>query len=438
MSESIPKQDTKSAVKFLAYTLFGIFVFFVKIPINGTTSIPIDHLINLMKYLLTPYYTYIIFALSFFSTIYRLVKKKLKTPTDIIIYIFATIGCIMSFCIMLNIGPAFLFADGVGLSAIVATGNILCAIFLASLFVPFLTDFGGVDAFGVLFRPIMRKVFKTPGTSAVIGVSAFLGNYSIGHVMARKMYDEGKFTEQEAVIVATGFSTCSIGLMINLANMLDLMQYWNIYVLCVAFVNFAITAIITRIPPISRHKTEYKPGVEPQPEQPAPVSNMLRQFWAVGVDRASKAPNLFTCIARILKSVTPIICEVTGSCTFFVITGTVIVAHSHVFQYLGMLFFPFLKLIGIPAADMRVVQEGLGIIIMEPVLAGVIGTGKGLGITSTLVLGIVAYTSQFFFSGFVTSLRSAKIDIPIWEMLVMWVERVIVGILLVGCIALLF
>lgn len=53
----------------------------------------------------------------------------------------------------------------VGGTAVQATGNILCAIFLSSVFVPLLLEDGLVDAAGVIFRPLMRKLFLTPGSS---------------------------------------------------------------------------------------------------------------------------------------------------------------------------------------------------------------------------------------------------------------------------------
>ena len=74
--------------------------------------------------------------------------------------------------------------------------NILVSICIsipaASLFLPLLIDYGLVDFVGVIFRPVMRPVFELPGRAAVITISAFLGNFSVGHIAVNDQYRSGR------------------------------------------------------------------------------------------------------------------------------------------------------------------------------------------------------------------------------------------------------
>ena len=237
MSKEIKIIKTSVVAKFVLCSLFGIFFFFIQIEIGGNRRIPADHLIAVLKALISEWYAYIILGLAGYSVIKYILTKKMKnSAADMFFFLQSLLGFFLCVMIVLDLLPPFFL--NIAQSAIVATGNILCAIFVTSLFIPFLTEYGLVDFVGVIFEPFMRKVFLTPGSSAVIGVSAFLGNYSMGHVISKQMYEEERFTEKESVIVAVGFSTCSIGLMINLVNYLELMPYWSLYVVSVLIVTF--------------------------------------------------------------------------------------------------------------------------------------------------------------------------------------------------------
>ena len=106
----------------------------------------------------------------------------------------------------------------------------------SSLFLPLLVDYGLVEFVGVLVRSIMRPVFKLPGRAAVIMVSAFLGNFSVGHIAINDQYKQGRMTEREAVVIGTSMSTVSVGFLLALANISGLTNaslrgksYWNLY-----------------------------------------------------------------------------------------------------------------------------------------------------------------------------------------------------------------
>ena len=426
----------KGLGKFLLCSFLGIFIFFIQIDIGGNSRIPADHLIALLKAGVSGWYPYIIFALAGYSVIRRIAgRKSLRSPEEWFFFVQTLLGLLLCGLVILGLLPQ-VFLD-IARSAITATGNILCAIFLTSLFIPFLTEYGLVDFVGVLCEPLMRRVFLTPGSSAVIGVSAFLGNYSMGHVISKQMYDEGRFTETEAVIVAVGFSTCSIGLMINLLNYMDMMVHWNLYVVSVLIVTFGTTIITARIPPIRWKKEEYKPGTAPQTEA-VETEKLLHRALRVGVEKAQCAPALYQSVKEILGRVFPIICEITGTSIFIIPVGMFLVEYTNVFSVIGAPFYPLLRLVGITGADAMSCARSLGVSVLEPVLAGVISNGTIASPVAKWIVSIVPYSGIVFLAGFIPSLWKSGINCRLSEMLAIWLERVAIGIVLSALLAYLF
>lgn len=430
------KEINSAVTKFLLCSLFGVFFFFIQIDIQGNNRIPADHLIALLKVLLKDWYLYIILVLAGYSVVKCLLSKRMaKSSADLFFFVQSALGFALCMLIVLGLLPEAMME--IARSAVTATGNILCAIFLTSLFIPFLTEYGLVDFVGVICQPFMRRVFLTPGSSAVIGVSAFLGNYSMGHVISKQMYDDGRFTEKESVIVAVGFSTCSIGLMINLVNYLDLMPHWGLYVASVLIVTFLTTIVTARIPPIRGKKEEYKPGVSPVAE-PARGDRLFYRAYCAGVEKAAGAPGLLHSVRDILGRVFPIICEITGTSIFIIPLGMFLAEYTDIFSYIGTVFYPLLRLVGVDGASAALCSGSIGISILEPVLAGVVADGETLPMLAKWIVAIVPYSSIIFFAGFVPSLWKSGISCKVHEMLILWLERVIIGILLSALLGNLF
>ena len=108
---------------------------------------------------------------------------------------------------------------------------------------------------GVFMRPVMRPIWKTPGRAAIDAVASFVESYSLALLITNRVYKEGKYTNKEAIIIATGFSTVSATFMVIVVKTLDLMDSWNLYFWLTVIVTFLVTAITARIYPI-RNKSE--------------------------------------------------------------------------------------------------------------------------------------------------------------------------------------
>lgn len=423
------REQLRCLGKFIGFSLIGILAFFVPVSIGGKSSIPIDHLVSLLKEGLHRFYPYLLVALSGCAVLSRLRKRDDGRGGNGLFFAQSLAGFLLSVLCALGLLPDLL--RPAVLQAMNATGNIICAIFVTALFIPFLTEYGLVDFCAILCRPIMRRVFLTPGSSAVIGVSAFLGNYSVGHVISRRMYDEGYFTEKEALIVATGFSTCSMGLMINLVNYTGLMGQWHMYVLMVLAVTFGTTIVVVRLRPIRGRRNAYKDGVMPVRDE-APGGRILPGACSAGISKASQAPSLGAAMGIFLRRTLPMVCEIAGVSMFVIPIGTLLANNTRTFLYFGQIFLPLLRLVGLDAEAAVQTSQAVSVSLLEPVLAGVISEGKVAGGLAAWLISVVPYSSVIFFAGFVPSLWKSGIPCKLYEILLLWLERVAVGIVLTG------
>lgn len=429
MNKEKPSSHIKGLLIFLIYSTIGIFAFFVKIRIGGVSKIPADHLIGLLKRGLEPYYVYIALFLIICDIFIQIKKKKNFSLGELIDIMQPFIGGVLVLLFLIDIGNGRI-NTAVGTS-IKATGDILCAIGGSSVFIPFLMEYGLVDAVGVLLTPVMRKLFHTPGSSAVIIAGAFLGNYSMGHIMSSKMYQEGRYSEREALIIALGFSTCSIGLMFNLASYMELMDYWGLYVLDILIITFIITALVSRVFPISRKSSQYVEGGKGEKEDVTGENLILNSFRRAEEVAGNAAP-LYAAEKNILIRTFPVIARVTGTSIFIITLGSLLAQNTDIFRYIGMVFLPIIKLFGFTSKEISHILSGIGVSVMEPVLAGVINQGSGLSFLARWIIAVVPYTSVIFFAGFIPSIRSCNFNINIGELLLIWVERMFMGILLAG------
>lgn len=255
--------------KFILFSLAGIFAFFINfwVPeyqirigvwewglVAGQSNVLVSHFTNLVKAALFTGNFHampaIVWAIGVYSIadLFFIRPDKFWHTTKVaaVFAVFKVIGfillCFAALSLYFGWNPGFMdwfFQPVASLGDksifLFIMNNILVTICIsipaASLFLPLLVDYGLVDFVGVLVRPFMRPVFRLPGRAAVIMVSAFLGNFSVGHIAVNDQYKTGRMTEREAVVIGTSFSTVSVGFLLVLANNTGLNErgYWNLY-----------------------------------------------------------------------------------------------------------------------------------------------------------------------------------------------------------------
>lgn len=216
--------------KFVIFSSLGLFMFFVNIEINGKNVIPIQHAINFVKATCGPVIPYYALAMVAFGAIHPIVTKAYRRSTfDLVFTIAKAFGLVIALMAITGAGPASLMTpDMIPFLFTSLVVPITLSIPLTGLAYVMMLNFGLVEFVGAFMRPVMQKIWKTPGESAVDAIVSFAGGYSLAVLLTSEFYKKGIYTHKQAFIISTGFSTVATSFLMVVANTLDLMDHWTL------------------------------------------------------------------------------------------------------------------------------------------------------------------------------------------------------------------
>lgn len=420
------KNEGVKIFKFILYAAIGVFMFFVPINIKGSSSIPLDHMVNWVKSI--PYYEaiYSILIVGIGGVLPFIDKSWNKDRTSKIFSFIKLLGIIFVFMAVFNIGPGFLLRDDVipfiHQKIVVPVTTIVP---LGSIFLAFLVGYGLMEFVGVLMQPIMKPIWKTPGRSAIDAVASFVGSYSVALLITDNVYREGKYTGKEAAIIATGFSTVSATFMIIVANALDIMDYWLLYFWLTLIITFIVTAITARLYPLSKKPETYYNDQEGSPEI-LTTGNRFKLAYKEGMTAFDEAPSIGKGIWENLKSGIKLALSIGPLLMSVGVIGIVLAEYTPLFDIVGYVFYPFTLLARIP--EPLLTSKALSLSIAEMFLPSLLVTETPL-ITKFLV-AIVSVSEILFFSASIPCIMATEIPLTMKDYIVIWIERVILSILI--------
>jgi len=427
--------------RFIAFSLLGVFLFFVPVTWNGVTSIPVDHLITLLQRSIPLFGPLFTLAVVLIGGVTPWLEGSYRRDTmSFVMAVFRTLGVpivVVAFLHHLEIatvGPEklmlptmlpFLFSRVVmPVSLIVPIG---------AVFLTFIVGYGLLEFVGVLVKPIMRPVYHAPGRAAVNAVAAFVGSFSVAIFFTDKMYLAKEYTTREAVIIMTGFSTVSTTFMIVIANTAGMMEIWNFYFWSTLIITFLVTAITLRMPPISRIEDVY-PGGEGAPE-PTGRGNVFRNAVRDGLEAASSSKSLGPAVVENLAGGIRMILVLAPSIASFGLLAFVLVHLTPLFDIVGMLFAPFTLLLGAfgfpePVMTAKAAAVVLGEMFVPNLLVA------SFPIEVRYVTGVVSVSAILFFSGSIPCILASNVRLGLPSMLLIWFERTALSLLIAGSAAL--
>ena len=420
-------KDNTSVGKFIFFSLIGIFVFFIKVEIAGNSTIPLDHIVTGLESnfpQLAAIYALVVIILGGIKPFLDKSWKESKVETTF--SFLKILGIIVAFLVFIEKGPGWLLAEDIGVflfnSLVIPVGLIVP---VGAIFLSFLVDFGFIEFIGVIMRPVVRPLFKTPGRSAVDAVASFVGSYSIALLITNKVFKEGKYTIKEASIIATGFSTVSATFMIIVAKTVGIMDRWGLYFWTTLIITYLVTAIVVRLWPLNKKEDEYVTE-EPHPEK-VPEGNILKNAWKAGIEAAAERESIIKNILGNLKAGFNMAMSILPTIMSVGLIGLILANFTPVFDVVAYLFYPFTKLLQIPEAMLAAKAAAVG--ITEMFLPALLVTEASL--ITRFVIGVLCVSEILFFSASIPCILSTDIPITIPEILVIWIERTILTLLIV-------
>ncbi len=414
-------------IKFIIYNCIGIFIFFIPIKLNGKITIPIDHIII---YMYNHYLNYIFIytlALVALGVFYPFITKSWnKNKFTKIISFFNFLSIFIGIIFVTN-SDNFYFIPKDMLSIIFnkIAVPISIAIPIGSIFLTFLIDYGLLEFIGILMQPIMKPLFKVPGKSAINALASFLSNCSIGVLITNTIFKDGKYSVQEASIIVTGFSTVSISSMVIIGKTLNIMSMWNTYFVITLIVTCSVTSITARIPPLSRKSHSYISSnfiIEAKIHK-----NFIQNAWTEAIKSIHISTSVYENLYKNFKNGLVVTMTVLPSIVSIGTAGLMLSKYTCFIDLLAYLFYPVLKILQIPEPMLTAKSASIGII--DLFLPSFLVTDSAF--LTRFIIGVVSVSSVLSFCLCIPCILSTKIPLSVWELFLIWIERVVFSFIIV-------
>lgn len=399
--------------KFVVATVIGAFFFLVLVRMVGQWTIPFDVVVSYLTDNLSG-------AVALYSLLAILASVVLSIAAELQIrgrvsverfgvryfkagpafLLFRILGGVFAIMIFFQIGPAVIPAEGTGG---LMFNTLAASVPIGAVFITLFTAFGGLEFIGTLARPVMRPLFKVPGRGALYGIASYVGSYSVGLYVTNKMYNEGRYSAREALIIATCLSTVSLGFFAVVAATLDLLPYFPIIFLSVA----AVMVILCRIPPLSRKPDDYvgEPILEKEYS-----GNLFQHAVEEAAERVVESRNTlaelkdgFVDGLKLALIILPTILAI-GLLTILVANNTPI------FTWLGQPIAPILSLLGI--RDAETIAPATLIAITEMFLQALLVTEAA--IAAKFFIAVLSISQLLFFSAVIPLLMVRRNPWGFW------------------------
>ncbi len=404
-------------VKFVLTTFIGAFFFLVPVYAGGWT-IPFDVVVSSITggfpRAVALYCLLVIFASAALSVVADLqVRGSIGTGTLDATYfktgsaflVFRIIGGIFAAMIFFGVGPEAVLADSTGglmFGTLVASVAVIVPI--GAVFITLFTAFGGLEFVGTLARPIMRPLFKVPGRAALDAIASYVGSYSIGLYVTNKMYNESRYSAREAAIVATCFSTVSLGFFAVVAATLDLLPYFPLIFLSTTAVMVILAVILCRIPPLSLNRDEYVG--EPIREKEYD-GNLFRHAVEEAVERSSQARGVFAELREGFVDGVKLTLVILPTILAIGLLAILVAENTPIFEWLGTPVEPLLTLLGLPDAEIIAPATLIG--ITEMFLPALLAAEAA--VAAKFFIAVLSLSQILFFSATIPLLL--ELDIPV-------------------------
>ena len=436
-------------MKSIIFTAIAVIVFFIPININGQTDVPFGFIYNFIKDALGLFGLWAITIVIVFNGILSVYGKffakessKIKAYYDgdskvhPFLYLlggFFIVGYALDATFTGFIAPEWLVSSATGGTVIPAIVlGVAWIIPVGAFFMPFLLNYGAIDFFGALLEPLMRPMFKIPGCAAVDALASFVSSSSVAVLITNKLYRSDVYTEKEACLIVTGFSAVSVGFAYMVIKTAGLAEHF----LPVYFIALLITLIISffmcRIPPLSRKSDIYFSGRIQDKEMVKNEASYKGNVFRKGLDRAVKkaytANNIFYEIKDSLIDGYIVFPKVLSLLTAVGISALIIAEYTPLFQWIGALFVPILKLFRVPNAVEIAPSMPIGIAEMFLPVLLIADKVELLDIGARYVVTTVSIVQLIFFSETIVVMMATKMPIKLKELIICFFERTLIAI----------
>lgn len=259
-------------------------------------------------------------------------------------------GLALAALLAFDLGPAWLLAPATGgLMWGTLVTSVAVIVPIGAVALNLLTGYGCLEGVGVLMRPLMRPLFRLPGRAALDDLTSWLGSYSVGLYLTRRLLDQGRYTRREAFIIATCFSTVSVGFVGVVASTLDLLSLFPLVFGTYFVVVYVVAIVQVRLWPVTAVAATHVATPDPEP---VVAGGLFRAALLAAERQARAAPPVAALMARGLREGAVLACTILGTILTVGVAAVLIAEHTPLFRWLGAPVAPLLTALGLPDAHL--------------------------------------------------------------------------------------
>src|SRR5690625_3584728 len=439
------KLTTKSMLRFMIPSLFGIIIFLVPITdadgnFNILLGVITEYFIALFEGFLPEVITGVIIISTVLSVITYFFKPKFITSSEMLNSLFNTsllwtvirvIGMIAIIMTYFQIGIEVVFSDVTGGTMLGLLTTLIMWFLVASFLMPYLINFGIMEFTGTLLRKIIKPLFTLPGRSAIDLLASWIGNVNVGVVLTREQYNQGFYTGREAVAIATNFSAVSLPFCLVIARMLEVDHVFPILYLTIVVTGIICAIIIPRIPPISRIPDTF--AVENHYEETVPKDkNVFRWALEQAVTAAEKSGSFKKQIKQGVEVFVDISFVLIPQVMAIGTIALIIAEFTPVFNIISQPMVYVLEFLRIPEAEAAAPATITGFIDMF--IPAVLATSIEAEITRFFIAAL-SLVQIIYLTEMATLIIISKMPANFWTLLLIFIERTIIAMPVIAIIA---
>ena len=422
----------RAAARFLAASLVGALFFFAPVSYRGRSTVPFDVAVKVVLHgwpAGVSFYGFLLILVGALATLAavapgpvgasakRLLGSRHKDfAASPLFVVLRVAGALVAVSMFFRIGPWWLTEP----AARTLMWNILMAsvaviIPLGAAALALLAGFGALEFVGVLAEPVMGPLYHLPGRSALDDLTSWMGSYSVGLYLTRNLMRQGLYTKRQAFVIATCFSTVSMGFVAVVASTLHLLPLFALIV-GTYFVAIHLTAVImVRIWPTSSIPERTIDGTAPLagrssneqltrhsstdqddlvPSGSASGSSRWRRAWSAGTARAGRSQGIVRAMGRSAVDGLFLASTILGTILAVGTAALLLARHTPVFHWLGRPLEPLYALAGFAHPSLLAQASLAGITEMYiPALLA-----QGASMQGRFFIAVLSVSQLIFFS----------------------------------------
>ncbi|MDB6176199.1 YjiH family protein [Paracoccus sp. Z330] len=408
--------------KMVSLSLIGIVIFFVELPIAGTATILPVHIANAIVDHARPAAIAFVLLLILYGALAPFLDGSWRKSWGSMVFsAFKVLGLIATVAYLAGFAPAVITSPGMMpflFEKLVLNLGLIVPI--GAIGLSFLICYGLIEFCSVFLEPVMRRIWRTPGYSAVDAVASFVGSYSIGLLITNRMFLTRSYSFRQAVIIATGFSTISVTFMVVVAKVLGLLSIWNYYFWSTLLVTFAVTAITARIPPISW----YDDTEDGHQEDDVAATGYFAAAMQAALTRVEGNPGFLRLLWENVKDGLKMTSVILPTGVSVGLLGLLLSMYTPVFDWLGLLFYPLLSLLQVPEAMLT--AKAMAAALAEMFFPT--GMLTDAPMMSRYLFGVTSVSGLLFFAGSIPCILATEIPVKVPHLVLIWAIRVLLSI----------